>query len=136
MRGTAARLLLGALLTGLSDAAAAQPFALEPVANVPNPIFATHAGDARLFVADRTGRIWIWTQAGGVAATPFLDIRSKVSSAGEGGFLSMAFHRDYASNGFFYVSYTAPRRMSRRWPAASTAASAAGSASRSPPPTS
>ncbi len=108
MGGSAARLLLGALLTALSDPAAAQPFALEPVANVPNPIFATHAGDARLFVADRSGRIWIWTEAGGVAATPFLDIRNKVSTAGEGGFLSMAFHPDYAANGLFYVSYTAP----------------------------
>jgi len=99
-------LLLGAALH--SSRAAAQPYSLDPVANVPNPIFATHAGDARLFVADRLGRIWIWTQAGGVGATPFLDIRSKVSTSGEGGFLSMAFHPDYAENGFFFVSYTAP----------------------------
>lgn len=91
-----------------ADITSAQSYALDPVAPVPNPIFATHAGDARLFVADRVGRIWIWSEGGGVAASPFLDIRSKVSTAGEGGFLSIAFHPDYASNGFFYVAYTAP----------------------------
>jgi len=97
-----------ALALGLAGSAAAQGVSLTPVAQVPSPIFAGHAGDERLFVADRSGRIWIWTRAGGVAPTPFLDFHTLVSAAGEGGFLSFAFHPDYAHNGLFYVSYTAP----------------------------
>ena len=37
--------------------------------------------------------------------TPFLDIRSMVACCGEEGLLSVAFHPDYATNGFFYVYY-------------------------------
>jgi glucose/arabinose dehydrogenase len=37
---------------------------------------------------------------------PFLDIRAKVSSGGERGLFSVAFHPDYKRNGFFFVDYT------------------------------
>ena len=37
---------------------------------------------------------------------PFLDIRPLVSSGGERGLLSVAFHPDYAQNRLFYVNYT------------------------------
>ena len=37
--------------------------------------------------------------------TPFLDISNRVSAAGEGGLLSMAFDPQYASNGFVYLYY-------------------------------
>ena len=36
----------------------------------------------------------------------FLDIESRVSTDGEGGLLSIAFHPDYQSNGLFYAYYT------------------------------
>src|SRR5439155_1093027 len=39
-------------------------------------------------------------------ATPFLDIRSLVSSTGEQGLLGMAFHPSYPQNGWFFVDYT------------------------------
>ncbi|PYP18413.1 MAG: glucose dehydrogenase [Gemmatimonadetes bacterium] len=41
-------------------------------------------------------------------ARPFLDLRTKISSGGERGLLSMAFHPQYATNGRFYVYYTNP----------------------------
>ena len=45
-------------------------------------------------------------------ATPFLDISSKMVSLmtnyDERGLLGLAFHSNYASNGKFYVFYTAP----------------------------
>src|SRR5262245_765314 len=63
------------------------------------------AGDARLFVVEKTGRIRI-VQNGQLLGTPFLDIASKVSTGGEQGLLSLAFHPQYASNGLFYVNYT------------------------------
>ncbi|MGH7341200.1 MAG: PQQ-dependent sugar dehydrogenase, partial [Candidatus Rokuibacteriota bacterium] len=37
-----------------------------------------------------------------------LDISNKVVVSGEQGLLSVAFHPNYETNGFFYVSYTAP----------------------------
>ena len=69
------------------------------------PTSATHAGDDRLFVTLRDGRIKIVVN-GGTIAKPFLDIRSLVGTGGEGGLLSVAFHPRYAQNGFFFVNYT------------------------------
>ncbi|HEX3552678.1 MAG TPA: PQQ-dependent sugar dehydrogenase [Thermoanaerobaculia bacterium] len=65
----------------------------------------THAGDDRLFLTLRSGRIAIFT-GGVVRPQPFLDIRSLVNTVGEGGLLSVAFHPRYAQNGFFFVNYT------------------------------
>lgn len=65
---------------------------------------------ARLFVVEKTGYIRIVTIANGVytlLATPFLDIDLLVGSGGnEQGLLGLAFHPDYAANGYFYVNYT------------------------------
>jgi glucose/arabinose dehydrogenase len=66
------------------------------------------AGDERLFVIERTGRILILMPDGSVLPTPFLDIHSRVESQDrEQGLLGMAFHPDYVRNGLFYVYYTA-----------------------------
>jgi len=65
----------------------------------------THAGDDRLFLTLRSGRIVIFT-GGAVKPQAFLDIRSLVNASGEGGFLSVAFHPRYAQNGFLFVNYT------------------------------
>ncbi|MEO8229267.1 MAG: PQQ-dependent sugar dehydrogenase [Chloroflexota bacterium] len=88
--------------------AAAISVSLARVANgLSAPVFVTHAGDAsgRLFIVEQGGRIKI-LQAGVVLATPFLDIRAKVSKSGERGLLGLAFHPDYVTNGKFYVYYT------------------------------
>ena len=67
-----------------------------------------HAGDGsgRLFVVERDGTIVIVDSSGALLPTPFLDITSEVDTFFEGGLLGLAFHPDYASNGYFYVSYT------------------------------
>jgi glucose/arabinose dehydrogenase len=69
------------------------------------PIFLTApADDLRLFVLERDGRILVLD---GGSALPFLDIRDRVdASEGEGGLLGLAFPKDYASAGVFYVYYT------------------------------
>lgn len=70
----------------------------------------THAGDDRLFIAERAGRVLILHPDGRI--TTFLDIRNQViSNRGEYGFFDITFHpgyRDPASPGYgyFYVSYT------------------------------
>ena len=69
------------------------------------PVALTQAGDARLFITLQRGRIMIYDGTR-VLAAPFLDIRSLVACCNERGLLSVAFHPQYASNGFFYVDYT------------------------------
>lgn len=71
-----------------------------------NPVAVTHAGDSRLFITLRGGRIVI-VQGESLLPQPFLDIRERVNAAGfEQGLLSVAFHPRYSENGFFFVNYT------------------------------
>ena len=69
------------------------------------PLFLTHAGDSRLFVVEQGGRIRVVVNAQ-LLGTPYLDISSIVLHQGEQGLLGMAFHPNYAINGFFYVYHT------------------------------
>ncbi|HUR81277.1 MAG TPA: PQQ-dependent sugar dehydrogenase [Thermoanaerobaculia bacterium] len=86
---------------------AAEPIIVfEPVAtDLDNPVSITHAGDSRLFITEQDGLVRIYD---GTRMLPeaFLDLRSLVSTGGERGLLSVAFHPDYAHNGFFFVNYT------------------------------
>lgn len=67
-------------------------------------------GDSRLFIGERAGLIRI-LKDGSVNSSPFLSING-VSTCGEGGLLGLAFHPEYASNGRFFVHYTAPNGAS------------------------
>ncbi|MDD5556651.1 MAG: PQQ-dependent sugar dehydrogenase [bacterium] len=76
------------------------------------PLYVTHApGDpGRIFIVEQrdgvTGRVRILDLGtGALLPAPFLSI-SPVSTGGEQGLLGLAFHPDYADNGFFYVNYT------------------------------
>src|SRR3990170_4763953 len=111
---TALVLFATLLLAGVGreqDTALADPpaISLEEVAlGLVKPVAITHAGDGsgRLFITLQAGEVVIYdgTQ---VLPTPFLDLKPLVGDAGfEQGFLSVAFHPDYATNGFFYVNYT------------------------------
>ncbi|MBV6405012.1 MAG: PQQ-dependent sugar dehydrogenase [Flavobacteriales bacterium] len=72
------------------------------------PVAVTHAGDGRLFVVERPGRIRIVGPDGVANAQPFLDITAQVLDDGnEQGLLGLAFHPNYPQNGYFYVHYTA-----------------------------
>lgn len=71
------------------------------------PVVIANAGDPRLFIAERPGQVRIVRRNGSVNPAPFLDIRSRVDdSSNEMGLLGLAFHPDYADNGYFYVYYT------------------------------
>lgn len=72
------------------------------------PVHITNAGDDRVFVVERPGRIRIVRPDGSVDATPFLNITDRVNCcSGEQGLLGLAFHPQYANNGYFYVHYSA-----------------------------
>ena len=87
----------------------AQNITLEPFATgLLNPVNVKHSGDDRLFVAERSGSIKIINTDGSINATNFLNIDGRVTnSGGEQGLLAIAFHPNYANNGFFYVNYIA-----------------------------
>ncbi len=89
-----------------------QAYSLARVAGgLQEPVFLTHAGDGsgRLFVVEQPGTIRI-LEAGAAAdggAAPFLDITERVrDTSNEQGLLGLAFHPDYAANGYFFVNYT------------------------------
>ncbi len=79
------------------------------------PILLTHAGDAtnRIFVVQQTGQIYVFPNDSNVATTKlFLNIQNKLSALGaEEGLLGLAFHPSYATNGYFYINYTAPNPL-------------------------
>lgn len=80
----------------------------EVASGLSSPVYVTSpAADARLFVVEQQGRIRV-VENGHLLPTPFLDISQRVSSGGERGMLSMAFHPQYRSNGFFFVYFTGP----------------------------
>ncbi len=66
-----------------------------------------HAGDARLFVAEREGRIFVVQPDGSVLEEPFLDLRRDVSIANwEEGLLGLTFHPNFPANPHFFVVHT------------------------------
>ena len=73
-----------------------------------SPVEIAHpANDARLFVVQQGGLIRIVNANGTVNATPFINLSTIINSSGfEQGLLGLAFHPNYATNGYFYVNYT------------------------------
>jgi len=88
--------------------AASTPLTTVRVASgVDAPVMVTYApGDFdRVFIVGQKGEIWI-LKDGVVLGTPFLDVDSISIGADERGLLGLAFHPDYANNGYFYIYYT------------------------------
>lgn len=90
------------------EAEAAGTIALQPIVSSglasPNGIVSP-PGDSRLFILQQGGQILIWNGAQ-LLPRPFLDISSSISTGNEQGLLGLAFHPQYAANGYFYIDYT------------------------------
>lgn len=117
-------LLLVALLLGVG----AQPTAGNARESVPEvtlvlvaeglnaPIFlvAPLDGSGRRVIGDQIGVAYVLTADGARLQTPFIDLRDKLTplleAFDERGLLALAFHPEFASNGLFYVNYSAKRR--------------------------
>jgi glucose/arabinose dehydrogenase len=69
------------------------------------PLFITHAGDERLFVAEKGGKVKI-IQNGTVDSTPFLT--QAVKSSLDSGLLGLAFEPNYTATGRLYIYYSNP----------------------------
>jgi glucose/arabinose dehydrogenase len=65
------------------------------------------------FCRAATGQIYVFPNDSNTAtAGLFLNIQNKLSALGaEEGLLGLAFHPSYASNGYFYINYTAPNPL-------------------------
>ncbi len=92
------------LLAGLW-CASAQALTLQQVGSFEDPIFVTSApgNPDRLFVVERQGRI---VESENGTSTVFADIHTLVSTAGEGGLLSIALAPDFQTSGRLFVYYT------------------------------
>ena len=94
---------------GTAPPATTDSLRLVPVvtSGLSSPVYLTApTGDtARLFVVEQSGQIRI-VQHGQLLPAAFLDIHTRLVSGGEQGLLSVAFHPNYATNGYFYVNYT------------------------------
>jgi glucose/arabinose dehydrogenase len=71
----------------------------------PTHVAAAPGEPDRLYVAEQPGRIRV-LEGGRLLRRPFLDIVGDVTSGGEQGLLSVAFHPEYEENGLLYVNYT------------------------------
>jgi cysteine-rich repeat protein len=60
---------------------------------------------SRVFITEQQGRLRILLN-GTLLPTAFLDITALASCCGERGLLSVAFHPDYETNGYFFANYT------------------------------
>lgn len=97
------------MLIGLSGLASSQTIGLTTFATgFSSPIEITHpVGDPRLFVVQKGGSIKILNLDGTINPTNFLTLPSgTVSNGSEQGLLGLAFHPNYATNGYFYLNYT------------------------------
>ncbi len=87
----------------------AHAFLREIVSGLAKPtlLVSAHDGTGRLFVLEQTGTIRI-LKDGTLLPSPFLDLSGIVNANGnERGLLGLAFDPAYASNGRFFVNYTA-----------------------------
>jgi glucose/arabinose dehydrogenase len=71
----------------------------------PLHVASTKSQPKRLYVVEQAGVIRVLV-SGKLQRRAFLDIRSRVTSGGEQGLLSVAFHPNFARNRLFYVDYT------------------------------
>lgn len=79
---------------------------LEKVGDFEEPLYATSPpGDAsRLVVMQKNGIVQL-IKDGVRRETPFLDITDRVATDGELGLLGIAFHPQFATNGYIYTNY-------------------------------
>ena len=107
------KVLVCAVITiiGLSMMISAQQpgdISLQPfLSGLSSPLYMTNAKDGsnRLFVVEQGGVIKV-IQPGSTTPSVFINISSKVLNNGEQGLLGLAFHPNFANNGYFFVDYT------------------------------
>src|SRR2546421_12352341 len=109
-----AALVAAAAALAAPSSAKQQELWLQPFAQGLRPLTAiasTPAEPRRLYAVEQSGRI-VYFVNGRLRGT-FIDLRGRITSGGEQGLLSLAFHPDYKHNHRFYVDYTDTRGNTR-----------------------
>lgn len=77
------------------------------VTGLADPLDIANAADGsnRLFIVQQGGQVRIW-DGSFILPDPFINLSGVISSGGERGLLSIAFHPGYATNRYFFVYYT------------------------------
>lgn len=115
MRKTILHLVQAALISTIALCTPSSQVYAQPVLGFTNfittglssPVDITNAGDGtnRLFIVQQSGQIRIHNGTT-LLPTPFLNISTIITTGGERGLLSLAFHPDYENNRYFFVYYT------------------------------
>ena len=100
-------LVLLILISTISNSQPSSVNTIDIASGFSSPVSVTNAGDGsnRLFVVEQGGTIKVVENEIHLP-TAFLDVSSLVTSGGEQGLLGLAFHPNYANNGFLYINYT------------------------------
>src|ERR671913_394989 len=84
------------------------------VKGLSSPVDVLSDGSAdRMFVVEQPGRVRLMVK-GKLESQPYLNIVDRVTHQGECGFLGVAFHPQFETNGHFYVNYTTGRGKTLR----------------------
>ena len=103
---------IGAAALATSPALAGPPagFSITTIASgFELPTAHAYADDGRLFVAEKSGRVFVQQPGFGGLRTTFLDLRDWVNDYGERGLTGLALDRNFATNRRMYLSYVAEK---------------------------
>lgn len=91
------------------------PFPNLPALTAPVAMLMTPGDSSRWYVVQQTGQVVSFANSfGATSLATFIDIDDgRLVDGGEMGLLGMAFHPDFASNGYVYLSYTSSGPVSR-----------------------
>lgn len=98
---------LAPLLSAQTPAFADSGFVLEKVASLPpnEPVGLTWGPDGAMYVWQEDGVVRV-LKDGILLPDPFIDLRGKVNTVNDRGFLGFALDPDFAANGYAYLLYT------------------------------
>ena len=103
---------IGAAALATSPALAGPPagFSITTIASgFELPTAHAYADDGRLFVAEKSGRVFVQQPGFGGLRTTFLDLRDSINDYGERGLTGLALDRNFATNRRMYLSYVAEK---------------------------
>ncbi|MFZ4573071.1 MAG: PQQ-dependent sugar dehydrogenase, partial [Phycisphaerales bacterium] len=113
VRAAACGVVSAAALLCAAGAAQGQTFSAQQiVAGLSQPLdFVAQPGnDGRMFIVEQTGAVRVVNLANNTIVGNYINIGptglALTTASGEQGLLGLAFHPNFATNGYFYVSYT------------------------------
>ncbi|HET6463842.1 MAG TPA: PQQ-dependent sugar dehydrogenase [Candidatus Krumholzibacteria bacterium] len=109
-------LLLGAVAPASAAMGLQEAFPNLPYFSTPTGLVDAMDGTGRLFVTEKNGYIHVFQNNRYVTtSTLFLDVSDSTANNFESGMLGLAFHPNYAQNGYFYITYINKAKLPLKW---------------------